>query len=205
MPDVDPADAQAAVLRDMQHWLEQAVIGLNLCPFAKAVHVRGQIHYVVSRASDRAELARELEQELRDLAGMDCRVRDTTLLVVPNCLTSFQDFNDFLYQADQLLESVGLVGELQIASFHPQFQFAGTTADDIGNATNRAPYPTLHLLREASIDRAVAAFPQAEMIFDANIATLQRLGQAGWDALGVQRSLPIASANRSAHRRGRIR
>ncbi len=207
MPDVDRADVEAAVLRDMQHWLELAVIGLNLCPFAKAVHVRGQIHYVVSRAGDPGVLARELERELRDLARMDCSVRDTTLLVIPYCLMSFLDFNDFLHQADHLLESLGLLGELQIASFHPQFQFAGTTADDIGNATNRAPYPTLHLLREASIDRAVAAFPQAEAIFDANIATLQRLGQAGWNALGVQRSVAIAPvpANRSAKRRGRIR
>lgn len=188
--DTDPVEV--AVLRDMQHWLEQAVIGLNLCPFAKAVHVRGQIHYVVSRATDAHMLESELARELRDLAGMDPAVRDTTLLVVPDMLVSFLDFNDFLYQADRLRNALDLDGVLQIASFHPQFQFAGTAADDIGNATNRAPYPTLHLLREASVDRAVAAFPQADAIFDANIATLERLGQTGWDALGVGRSVPAS-------------
>jgi hypothetical protein len=109
-------------------------------------------------------------------------------------LVSFLDFNDFLNRADNLLAALGLDGEVQIASFHPQFQFAGTTADDISNATNRAPYPTLHLLREASVDAAVAAFPQADTIFEANIRRLEGLGVAGWDALGVRRSTPPPTA-----------
>lgn len=202
MQDIEDDEYCAAVLRDMRHWLEQAVIGLQLCPFAKAVHVRGQIHHVVSRATEPAQLRQLLAHELRALAGMDARVRDTTLLVLPDALPSFLDFNDFLGQAEEVLSDCGLDGELQIASFHPQFQFAGTRADDITNATNRAPYPTLHLLREASVDAAVAAFPQADTIFEANIATMQRLGAAGWDALGVRRSVP-APAQPAARRRGR--
>jgi len=205
----DSDHVQAAVLRDLRHWLEKAVIGLNLCPFAKAVHVRGQIHYVVSRATSADMLQPELAHELRALADVDPAVRDTTLLVVPDALLSFFDFNDFLYQADRLLHALDLDGVLQIASFHPQFQFAGTAANDIGNATNRAPYPTLHLLREASVDKAVQAFPQADSIFEANIATLELLGQTGWDALGIGRSVPspppLPAPPQTARRRGTIR
>lgn len=198
---------QAAVLRDMRHWLETAVIGLQLCPFAKAVHVRGQIHYVVSRMTDPTPLLQLLRRELRALAGMDAQLRDTTLVVLPDAFASFLDFNDFLGQGDDLLEALELDGVLQIASFHPQFQFAGTAPDDITNATNRSPYPTLHLLREASVDRAVAAFPQSDTIVDANIETLQRLGQAGWDALEIRRSVPVAppvTDKPLTRRRGRI-
>ena len=202
----EPEDYGASVLRDMQHWLEAAVIGLQLCPFAKAVHVRGQIHYRVSRATEPQQLLHLLELEMRALAGMDAQLRDTTLLILPDALPRFLDFNDFLGRAEDLLEALELDGVLQIASFHPQFQFAGTAADDITNATNRAPYPTLHLLREASVDKAVAAFPQADTIFEANMKTLQRIGQAGWDALGVRRSVPPppAAAPSAARRRGRI-
>ncbi len=191
MHDTDPDAYASTVASDMQHWLESAVIGLQLCPFAKAVHVRGQIHYQVSRASDPDQLLVELEHAMRELVALEAAVRDTSLLIMPDALASFLDFNDFLDRADALLEALDLDGVLQIASFHPQFQFAGTTVDDIGNATNRAPYPTLHLLREDSMERAVAAFPQAESIFEANIETMQRLGQAGWDALGVRRSVPV--------------
>jgi len=204
----DPQAYQAVVLRDMQHWLEIAVIGLQLCPFAKAVHVRGQIHYVVSRATDPASLLQLLRHELQTLAGMDAQLRDTTLVVLPDALASFLDFNDFVGRSEDLLEALELDGVLQIASFHPLFQFAGTVMDDITNATNRAPYPTLHLLREASIDRATAAFAQAETIFEANIETLQRLGPSGWAALGVRRSVPAAGAEAAvepaARGRGRI-
>ena len=207
MHHTDDPEFEAAVLRDMRHWLERAVIGLQLCPFAKAVHVRGQIHYVVSRATEPQALLRVLERELRALAAMDGQLRDTTLVIFPDALASFLEFNDFLGLADDLLDALALEGVLQIASFHPQFQFAGTTADDITNATNRAPYPTLHLLREASLDRAVAAFAQADTIFEANIETLQRLGTAGWDALGVRRSVPPPPVDGKPHalRRGRTR
>ncbi len=183
-----PRDVAQAVQQDMQLWLERAVIGLNLCPFAKSVHVKGQIHWVVSAATDTSALRVDLRRELLDLAASDPALRDTTLLVAPKCLEEFLDFNDFLAEADATLEELGLQGELQIASFHPRFQFAGTRVDDITNYTNRAPYPTLHLLREASIDRAVEAFPEAEAIYERNMQVLEELGQSGWDALGIRRS-----------------
>lgn len=172
----------------MRIWLERAVIGLNLCPFAKGVHVKGQIHYVVSQAHTWQELLTDLVAELQGLQAQDPSVRDTTLLIAPHCLVDFLDFNDFLAEADGALLDLELDGILQIASFHPAFQFAGTRADDITNYTNRAPYPTLHLLREDSIDRAVQAFPEAESIFEQNMQTLEALGEKGWIALGVGRS-----------------
>lgn len=206
MPHGDDGSYEAAVLRDMRHWLEVAVIGLQLCPFAKAVHVRDQIHYVVSRATEQDLLLDLLGRELRALADADSAQRDTTLVILPDALASFLDFNDFLGRVDDLLQALALDGELQIASFHPQYRFAGTAPDDITNATNRAPYPTLHLLRESSVDKAVAAFPQADAIFEANIETLQRLGPAGWEALGVRRSVPAAPTDGrpARRRRGRI-
>ncbi len=177
--------ADATVKADMRRWLERAVIGLNLCPFAKAVHVKGQIHCAVSRAVHAADLLDDLARELADLQALDAAVRDTTLLVAPLCLQDFLDFNDCLARAQQVLKRLGLRGMIQIAAFHPQFQFADTEADDITNFTNRAPYPTLHLLREDSVERAVAAFPQAEGIFEKNKQTLTQLGLAGWAALDV--------------------
>lgn len=176
------------VERDMRAWLERAVIGLNLCPFAKGVHLKGQIHYAVSQATDPEDLLHELATELQALVSLSPSVRDTSLLIAPNCLNRFLDFNDFLGRAEQVLVDLGLDGIIQIASFHPEFQFAGTVADDITNFSNRAPYPTLHLLREDSIDRAVEAFPDAQAIFGKNMHTLQQLGHAGWTALEVGRS-----------------
>ena len=164
-------------------WLEKAVIGLNLCPFAKAVHGKGQIRWVLSDATEPAALLELLVQELQHLAAADPEVVDTTLIVHPQVLQDFLDSNDFLGVADEALEEMGLIGALQIASFHPQFQFAGTAADDITNATNRSPHPTLHLLREDSVERAVAAFPEADAIFERNIETLRRLGPEGWSML----------------------
>ena len=182
------AVTDSIVLSDMRRWLERAVIGLNLCPFAKAVHAKGQIHYAVSQATDTEALRQDLLHELNGLLEQDPFVRDTTLLIAPHVLADFLDYNDFLDVADGSLRSLDLDGVVQIASFHPQFQFGGTAPDDITNYTNRAPYPCLHLLREASIDRAVAVFPEAEMIFERNMATLEALGQNGWDALGVGKS-----------------
>lgn len=171
---------------DMRAWLERAVIGLNLCPFAKGVHVKEQIHYEVSQAIDAQALRQDLARELKDLVAHEAIVRDTTLLMAPLCLRDFLDFNDFLGDANRVLTQLDLEGVIQIASFHPQYQFAGTQADDISNFTNRAPYPTLHLLREDSIARALAAFPQAEKIFERNVETMARLGHSGWAKLGVQ-------------------
>jgi len=170
---------------DTVRWLERAVIGLNLCPFAKGVHVKGQIHYAVTLTKDLNEVLEILRSELSALVATPAEVRDTSLLILPNCLPDFLDFNDFLERAEALLEEIELDGVLQIASFHPQFQFAGTGADDVTNCTNRSPYPTLHLLREGSIDRAVEVFPEAETIFERNIEVLQALGMQGWSALDI--------------------
>lgn len=173
------ADPIAATRR----WLERAVIGLNLCPFAKAVHVKDQVRYVLSEATTADALLQELAEELAWLAETDPRVVDTTLLVHPHVLQDFVDYNDFLDQADAAVDALGLEGEIQVASFHPDYRFAGTDPDDPGNLTNRSPYPMLHLLREASIDRAVAAYPDPDVIVDRNIATMERLGARGYYAL----------------------
>lgn len=167
-------------------WVNRAVIGLNLCPFAKAPQVKGQVRYVLSEARDPETLLAGLIAELNLLAEAPADEIETTLLVHPQVLTDFADFNDFLDLAEQAVSELGLDGVIQVASFHPQFQFADSEPGDIENATNQSPFPTLHLLREESIDRAVAAFPEAEAIFEANIQTLRRLGAEGLAALRRQ-------------------
>ena len=187
-PSINPmgaSDPAAPFIHDTVRWLEKAVIGLNLCPFAKGVHVKGQIYYVVALTEDTETVLSLLREELLALQSTPAEVRDTTLLVLPHCLQDFLDFNDFLGDAEGLLDALGLDGIVQIASFHPQFQFAGTEVDDVTNCTNRAPYPTLHLLREDSIDRAVEVFPEAEAIFERNMEVLEGLGLEGWRALDV--------------------
>jgi hypothetical protein len=161
-------------------WLEKAVIGLNLCPYAKAVHVKEQIRWVQSDAQDTEALRADLVAELQTLAAADPEAIDTTVLIHPQVLGGFADYNDFLDIADAALVELELDGVLQIASLHPGYQFAGTEADDISNYSNRSPYPTLHLLREDSVARAVAAMPDAERIYERNIETLETLGHAGW-------------------------
>lgn len=178
--------AADTVIAETRAWVDRAVIGLNLCPFARAVQVKNQIRYAVSDATDPDALLATLREELHLLAGAEPARVETTLLIHPCVLTNFLDFNDFLGAADAALEELGYAGVLQVASFHPQYQFAGTAADDVTNATNRSPYPTLHLLREESIDRAVAAFPEAETIYERNLRTLQALGPQGWAALQAQ-------------------
>jgi hypothetical protein len=177
-----PSDP-AAVLAATQRWLERAVIGLNLCPFAKAVHAKQQIHYIVSPATQPEQVLDELDTALHLLVDADPERIDTVLLILPHVLADFSDYNDFLSLADHLLASCRLRGTLQIASFHPAFQFQDSAADDIENATNRSPYPMLHLLREASVAKAVAAFPDAASIYQRNQETMRRLGQAGWRRL----------------------
>ena len=164
-------------------WVEHAVIGLNLCPFAKAPQVKGLVRYVQSEATDPAALLTDLMDELQRLAKAPPERLETTLLVHPKVFTDFADFNEFLGVAEDTVADLGLEGVIQVASFHPDYRFEGTTADDITNATNRSPHPTLHLIREDSIDRAVAAFPEAETIYEANMATMERLGHKGWEAL----------------------
>jgi hypothetical protein len=176
-------DGDDPALAATRAWLEKAVIGLDLCPFARAVHVGGRIRYRLSRATTTAQLLADLGDELRLLAASDVDEIETTLLVHPQVLTDFLDYNDFLDIADAALEALGLADALQVASFHPQYRFVGAEPDDITNYTNRSPHPTLHLLRQASVDRAVAVFPDASAIFDANIATMRRLGHDGWRRL----------------------
>ena len=159
------------------------MIGLNLCPFAKAVQVKNLIRHVCSSARDTTALREALRAELQLLAAAPIGQVETTLLVHPWVLGDFLDYNDFLDEADALLRELDFEGVLQIASFHPRYQFTGTQRDDIENATNRSPYPTLHLLREASIERAVAAFPEPEVIFETNLRTLRALGAPGWAEL----------------------
>lgn len=179
-------------LVETRAWVDRAVIGLNLCPFAKAPQVKGQVRYVLSGATTTEALRAQLVDELNRLAETPAERIETTLLVHPQVLTDFADYNDFLDVADAAVEELGLEGVVQVASFHPQYQFADSTADDVSNATNRSPYPTLHLIREASIDRAVAAFPAAESIFEANIATMNALGAEGWAELQRQCRADVA-------------
>jgi hypothetical protein len=171
------------LIADTRRWLERAVIGLNLCPFAKAVHLKAQIRYVVSDATDPTGLLGDLIRELRHLQVADPQQIETTLLIHPDALRDFLDYNEFLDVADAAVAELDLEGVLQVASFHPHYQFADTAPDDIGNFTNRAPYPTLHLLRESSISRAVDACPDVELIGERNVQALRRLGLAGWARL----------------------
>lgn len=180
IPTTDPVDPVDPVVDAVRHWLSRAVIGLNLCPFAKSVYVKDQVRYVVSKATRDEDVLDDLERELRLLEETDPAVIDTTLLIVPHALQDFMAYNDLLYFADRLLRSLRLQGTLQIASFHPDYQFEGTGPDDIENYTNRAPFPILHLLREDSIARAAEAFPDAADIYERNQATMRRLGHDGW-------------------------
>jgi len=173
------------VVAAMREWIEKAVIGLNLCPFAKAVYVKEQIRYVVSEAQTEQALLEDLVRELEFLAEASPDKVDTTLLIHPHVLEDFLDYNDFLEVADGAVEELDLNGEIQVASFHPRYQFEGTSPDDVTNFSNRSPYPTLHLLREASVDKAVESFPEAQRIYEKNIETLRTLGAAGWRALSI--------------------
>jgi hypothetical protein len=166
-----------------QRWLERAVIGLNLCPFAKAVQAKGQVRWVLSDAATPGALLEQLGAELLHLRHTPADETDTTLIVHPRVLADFLDYNDFLDTADALVEALELDGVLQVASFHPHYQFAGSAPDDVGNFTNRSPYPTLHLLREDSVSRAVAAFPDPDVIVERNVETLGELGVEGWRKL----------------------
>ena len=169
-------EASQIVIDDTRRWLERAVIGLNLCPFAKSVHVKGQVHYAVSAARNAERLLDDLIFELKALLALDGSARDTTLLIAPDCMGDFLDFNDFLARADRTLAKLKLDGVLQIASLHPNYQFAGTAEDDITNFTNRSPYPTLHLLREERIEQALLHYPNPEQIPKRNVDFARKAG-----------------------------
>lgn len=182
----DPQNTAALAEAETRAWVNRAVIGLNLCPFAKAPQVKGLVRYLVSPANEPEALLATLCDELRLLAEADPERIETTLIVHPGVLNDFEDYNDFLGAAEAAVAMLGYDGLLQVASFHPDYQFAGTAIGDVTNASNRSPHPTLHLLREESIDRAVAAFPDASAIFETNMATLEALGAAGWAELRAQ-------------------
>ena len=171
------------VIAETRAWLEHAVIGLNLCPFAKAVVARQQVRFATSAAADRPALQASLVDELVLLTAADPAEVDTTLLVCPMALPDFDDYNQFLDVAEATLRAMDLEGVIQVASFHPHYRFAGTEAGDVTNASNRSPYPMLHLLREDSVARALAAFANPEAIYTANMRTLQALGEEGWKNL----------------------
>jgi hypothetical protein len=173
------------VVKATRRWLEKAVLGLDLCPFAKAVYADDLIRYAVSSADAPDALLADLVDELQALAHADPAEVETTLLIHPGVFDDFLEYNDFLGVAEEAVADLGLEGILQVASFHPRYQFAGTEPDAIENYTNRSPYPLLHILREESIERAVEAYPDATQIYEKNIATLRLLGHDGWRKLGI--------------------
>jgi hypothetical protein len=173
------------VLAAMRLWVEKAVIGLNLCPFAKAVYARDQVRFVVSDARHVDAFLEQLDDELVLLAASDPDKIDTTLLIHPTLFADFLAFNDLVGVAEEIVAEHELDGVIQIASFHPRFRFEGTEPDDITNYTNRAPYPTLHLLREDSIARALEGFADPDGIVERNLETMRKLGHDGWRALGL--------------------
>ena len=175
--------SEEEVIAATRLWLERAVIGLNLCPFAEGVYRGGRVRLRVSDQRSASALLQELCGELLFLNGADPRECETTLLIHPYALRDFAEYNEFLGACDAAIADAGLEGELQVAGFHPEFQFAGTQPADIENYTNRSPHPMLHLLREASIERAVASAPNAQQIYERNIRTLQALGHDGWRKL----------------------
>ena len=176
-------DAAEQVIAATRHWLEKAVVGLRLCPFAAVPFARGQIRYCVSGQTTTEGLARELTGELEQLYAADPELCETSLLIHPYVLTDFADYNQFLDEADAAIADLDLRGELQIASFHPDYRFAGSAPNDVQNYSNRSPYPMLHLLREASVTRAVATYPEIDQIGERNRATLLELGHEGWREL----------------------
>jgi hypothetical protein len=173
------SDANLDPLDLTRQWIERVVIGLNLCPFAKAVQTKGQVRYALSQAREAEALLTDLVAEFERLRDTPAELIDTTVLVHPWVLNDFLDYNDFLDIADAALVELDLEGILQVASFHPGYQFADSAPDDIENHTNRSPFPMLHLLREDSIDRAVAAYPDPDAIIERNQATMRRLGPDG--------------------------
>ena len=171
------------IIAATRRWLERSVIGLNLCPFAEGVYRGGRVRIWVSETRSASGLLEEFRSELTALHAADPLQRETTLLIHPWVLADFIEYNEFLDVCEAAIVDLSLEGELQVASFHPQYQFEGTGPEDIENYTNRSPYPMLHLLREASIDRAIAAVPDTDEIYRRNIRTLRALGHEGWQRL----------------------
>ncbi len=169
------AAATKAIRQEVEYWLEEVVIGLNLCPFAARPHRNRQVRISVTDASDEAELLSALQSELVVIAQASTAELETTLLVIPQMLVDFSDYNQFLDLADALLQRGGWEGRFQVASFHPHYCFAGVEPNDAENLTNRSPYPILHLIREASVEQALSHYPDAEQIPQRNIQRVRAL------------------------------
>lgn len=163
------------VLQAVQSWVRDVVIGLNLCPFARREMDSGRVRFLVAEAVCEEQLLESLHQELTILDRDDGI--ETTVLVHPGVLGDFGDYNDFLSLAESLLTECGWEGVYQVASFHPDYQFAGTEPEDPENATNRSPYPLLHLLREESVARAVESHPDIDSVPRRNIELMRRLAE----------------------------
>jgi hypothetical protein len=183
------SEAERITIEDTQRWLLQAVVGLNLCPFAKAVVTKNLVRYRACLSTEPADVLTLLREELQHLASTDELLLDTTLLIAPRLLPDFYEFNAFLSDCDDVLLDLNLDGVLQIADFHPQYTFAGEDPQGMSHFTNRTPYPTLHLLRESSIDKAVTVYPDAALIYERNMALLEKMGREGWEALGLEARL----------------
>ncbi len=166
------------IVASTKRWISSMVIGLNLCPFAQRVFDAGTIRYVICETTDESILTNFLAEELKFLAAVSPTVVETTLLIHPNIFRDFLDYNDYLEVADDLLVRLDLDGVIQIASFHPEYQFADTAADAVENYTNRSPYPMLHLLREESVSAVAEDEEKLLAIPERNIATLRALGIA---------------------------
>lgn len=185
-PPDDDEDPIAQAVEETRAWVERVVIGLNLCPFARGARGRDRTRYVGCAATDGDELLAAFASEVRLLLATPPEALETTLIVHPFVLNDFVDYNDFLDVVDGALEALGATGTLQVASFHPDYRFAGTAADDVTNATNRSPHPLLQLLREDSVEKAVSGLADSASIYEANIATLKGLGWAGWQRIQAE-------------------
>ena len=169
------------IVKSVRQWVESLVVGLNLCPFAKRELVKSRVRFAVSEATTEEQLLLALQDEL-EILNEDSSV-ETTLLIHAKVLQDFHDYNQFLGDADRLLVQMQLDGIYQIASFHPHYQFGGTAPDDVENYTNRSPYPLLHLIREESLTRVIADFPDVDQVPAHNIELMHRLGQDKLQAL----------------------
>ena len=163
------------IIADVEQWLDEVVIGLDLCPFAARPRREKRVRIAVSHATDEEALLNDLQAELERLSDTPAAELETTLLAIPDMLEDFAEYNDFLDAVDLWVEQFGWEGELQVASFHPQYQFADTEADDPGNLTNRSPWPLLHIIREESLEKAIEHYPEVDRIPERNIARMNAL------------------------------
>ena len=163
-------------IKQTKQWVEQIVVGLNLCPFAKVPFNKNLIRYVLFEGTDMESLIHLVISELETLTKTSSTEIETTLLVTPNVLQEFEEYLDLFHLLNDVLEKLNLEGILQIASFHPNYLFEGSNLYDVENFTNRSPYPMFHLIRENSIEKAVESYKNPEEIPEKNMETMRYLG-----------------------------